>query len=202
MANNASTGVIILAAGSSSRLGRPKQLLTFRNKPLLQHVIDTAGPFPFATRVLVLGAHAGDISGKIATKTFTPVMNPGWATGMGTSISKGLKQALLQVPELQHVLILLSDQPFLSKDLIQKLIRTHLAGDKPVTASEYNGVTGVPAAFSEELFADLLNLDGDRGANALIAGHPANVVPFDKGDIDIDTMEDYRKLTRPPDSHN
>lgn len=187
-------GVIILAAGASRRLGRPKQLVTFRGKTLLQHVIDTCNTIPFATSVMVLGAHVEDILKQTNTTDFATVLNQDWALGMGRSISTGLQEALQLNPALTHVLILLSDQPYLTEEHIIKLITTHLEQKKPVTASYYGDTTGVPAVFSKEIFTDLLALSEDKGARQIIRSYNTARVAFAKGEVDIDNAEDLERL--------
>jgi molybdenum cofactor cytidylyltransferase len=164
----AKIGVVILAAGSSSRLGYPKQLVEFKGKTLLQHSIDVAESASFNTKILVLGAGAKNIKQKIDLRNFEVVFNERWEDGMGTSISKGITEVLNIEPELDHILLLLSDQPFINKEQIQELIRVQLSSNKQATFSEYAGDVGVPAIFSRKIFSDLKKLQGDQGAKKLL----------------------------------
>lgn len=191
-------GVVVLAAGASSRLGEPKQLVKFRGKPLLQHVLDQARPVSFASYVLVLGASAGEIRSVIDPENFDVALNEDWAEGIAGSIRKGLDRSLAICPELEHILFLLSDQPFVSSRLIRELALVHVRSGKKITACRYGDTTGVPAIFSKAVFPELLSLHGDRGANRLIDQYrdEVAVVPFESGSFDVDTPEDYRKLLR------
>lgn len=189
-------GVVILAAGSSSRLGAPKQLLLFENKPLLQHTLDQVLPLSFASYVLVLGAHADSIRQTIEPDPFEVVVNHNWPEGIASSIRTGLEQSMARCPDLEHLLVLLCDQPFVSTRLMQELMDTHLHSGKKITACHYQDAVGVPAMFSKAFFSELMQLQGDRGANRLIRQYPDDVavVPFEQGSIDVDTEEDYRRL--------
>ncbi len=191
-------GVVVLAAGASSRLGEPKQLLTFRGKPLLQHVLDQTPPVSFASYVLVLGAGADGIRNAIDPGNFDVAINENWAEGIAGSIRKGVDRSLAVHPDLDHLLFLLSDQPFVSSQLIGDLAHTHIQSGKKITACMYGNTLGVPAIFSKIVFPELLSLRGDRGANRLIKQyrHDVAAVPFELGSVDVDTSEDYHELIR------
>ncbi|NMM48302.1 nucleotidyltransferase family protein [Flammeovirgaceae bacterium KN852] len=196
MKSNKNIGVMILAAGSSSRLGYPKQLVQFQDKPLLQHVIDVAESLPFTVKTLVLGANSNEIRSIINPKSFKLVLNDDWRKGMATSIQSGLKKSLEIKPELEHIMILLSDQPFINTQKLNEIIETQLNSQNNSTFSEYNGQIGVPAIFSKELFNDLMSLEGDQGAKKLIIRDNIkyNTVRFEDGVFDIDTQEDVETL--------
>ncbi|MCX2743851.1 nucleotidyltransferase family protein [Mangrovivirga sp. M17] len=189
-------GVIILAAGSSSRLGFPKQLVQFHGKPLLQHVIDVTDSIPLRVKVLVLGAETDEIKKQINTTDFKVVINENWNEGIASSIRSGLKAAQDVDPELEHVVILLSDQPFIERNNLINLIEVQLKGQNHATYSEYENEIGVPAIFSKDVFKDLEKLSGDQGAKKLI--HRDNfefkTVKFDKGIFDVDTQVDVDRL--------
>lgn len=189
-------GVIILAAGSSSRLGYAKQLVKFKNKALLQNVIDHASSLNFASKVLVLGARKEVIEKEIIPQDFELVYNENWEVGMSGSISAGLKRSREISENLKHVLILLSDQPLVNADRMELLIEKHISGNKPATFSEYAGDLGVPAIFSSEVFEDLQKLEGDQGAKKLISEGKLEyeTVIFENGNFDVDTAEDVERL--------
>lgn len=190
------TGVVVLAAGSSSRLGEPKQLVKFRDRPLLQKVIKECEPIEFGTGVVVLGAKAEEIQLQIDPGSFTFVINEAWEEGIASSIRRGLEAVLEEHPDTGHLLFLLSDQPFLSTGLIEKLLATHREGTKEITASSYKGDIGVPAIFSKAMFPLLLELSGDQGAKKIMLQYPEKVttVPFEMGHFDVDTPEDRNEL--------
>jgi molybdenum cofactor cytidylyltransferase len=188
-------GVIILAAGQSSRLGQPKQLLVFRGRTLLRHAVEVATAIDCREIVVVLGTEIEACRSQIPSG-ISIVENPNWHTGMASSIKVGLNFLLLQHSNLQAVLITVCDQPFISAELFNQLIthyQTHLCR---IVASHYGDVIGVPALFDRSLFPDLLNLSGDMGARKIIQKYQqeCQVVAFPQGNIDVDTMDDYDRL--------
>ncbi|MDT0691143.1 nucleotidyltransferase family protein [Salegentibacter sp. F188] len=198
MKGDTKIGVIILAAGSSSRLGYPKQLVEFRGKSLLQHSIDVADSLHFDVQILLMGAKAGEILKKIECRNFEIVINDNWKEGIGTSISKGIFEALHLQNDLDYVLILLSDQPFITTEKIREIIRVKLESKKSATFSEYLGEAGVPAIFSKETFSDLQELKKDQGAKKLILKNRIEfeLVKFEGGNFDVDTAADVDFLKR------
>ena len=198
MISNVKIGIVILAAGSSRRLGYPKQLVEFKKKPLLQHSIDVAESLGLDCKILVLGAKAEVIEKEIDSRNFKVVVNENWEEGMGTSISKGVTEALKHEKDLDHILMLLSDQPFVNKEKIQELIRVQLEANKPATFSEYAGEVGVPAIFSRHIFPELQKLKKDQGAKKLILNNEISfqTVKFEGGNFDVDTTEDVELLKR------
>ena len=191
-------GVVILAAGSSSRLGQPKQLIKFKNKSILQNIIDHSQVFSFNDKVLILGAYAEDINKNINTGEFNVFINDEWEEGIASSIRSGVRCSLELDPDLEHILFLLSDQPFVTSELIQELLDTHIKQGKRITACKYNDEVGVPAIFRKPVFDELSMLRGDRGAKVLVKKNYDNVafVPFDLGSVDVDHPEDYTKLQK------
>lgn len=198
MKSEAKIGVVILAAGSSSRLGYAKQLVEFKGKPLLQHAIDIAESLELATKVLVLGARAEEIERNIELQNFVPVRNENWEEGMSGSLREGLLRSQELENELKHLLILVSDQPFITKEKIQQLIKVQLEHKTAATFSEYAGSFGVPAIFSAEVFPFLKELKGDEGAKKLILDEKFDfeTVKFEKGNFDVDTKEDVELLKK------
>lgn len=197
MTTSGKTGVAVLAAGASTRLGRPKQLLPFRGKPLLQHILDQAQPLPFAVSVLVLGAHAGDIREALTPGAFRVVVNGQWQEGMAGSIRAAMEEALALCPDLENLLFLLSDQPFITPQLLSELIDLQFQCRLPIAACRYGDALGVPAVFSKEMFPELLLLQGDTGAGRLIRQYADRVavLPFESGAVDVDTEEDYLSVS-------
>lgn len=189
------TAVIVLAAGASTRLGQPKQLLDFGGKALLQHILDQCKPLSFSARFLILGAYSADIQQNINTFDFQILQNEHWEEGMASSLRTGIQAAIAHSSAPEQVLVLLADQPFVSTALLQNLLDTHRSAHPRITASQYGETKGVPAVFSKTVFPELLQLQGDRGANRLIRQYEAQVVsvPFEAGNIDMDTPEDYQQ---------
>ena len=192
------TGIIILAAGSSSRFGGIKQLLRFNNKTLIEHVIDEATNAELNSVVVVTGAYADEVSEKIDNKKITIVFNEHWETGMASGIVTGLKKVLIVNNEIENIIIAVCDQPYISSLLFQKLLDKKSESKKSIVASSYAGTLGTPALFNMKYFNELLNLKGDEGAKSLIRkyNNETTSVLFKKGNIDVDTPKDYEELLK------
>lgn len=186
-------GVVILAAGASSRLGRPKQLLPYLGKTLVEHAARTALASGATEVIVVVGAHAQEVRAKLAGLPIRVVTNREWEEGMASSIRCGF--AALG-PEIRCAIVALCDQPRITPGLLRDLVARHVETSSPVVAASYDGVIGAPCAFSRELFPELLALTGDSGARELIRSSPEPVerVEFCGGNVDIDTTDDYQKL--------
>lgn len=188
--------IVLLAAGSSARLGKPKQLLKFNGKSLLQQMINTAADTGINPLIVVLGANAAVLSNEIDTKKAHTVFNKHWQTGMASSINTGLNFLIEKYPLTDGAIFMMCDQPFVSVGLLKDLIIIQKQTGKQIVCSRYQQVLGVPALFYKNIFPELLQLKGDTGARKIIQQHPDEVatVQFLKGNIDIDTTEDYENL--------
>jgi len=191
------TGIIILAAGNSSRLGRPKQLLLYQGKTLLSHVIDEAQAATLAPVVVITGAHHKEIQDSLIGRPVEIVFNPSWETGMASGIVAGVTKILHIQRHLQSLIVAVCDQPHISARLFQSLTEKQIESGKGLIASFYSGIAGTPVLFDRYYFNDLLALTGDAGARQLLKQYPEDVatVPFPKGKIDIDTEDDFQRLS-------
>lgn len=195
--NDLSTiGIIILAAGASTRLGTPKQLLPYRGQSLLRHTTEVAIASGCCPIVVVLGVQVERLEAEVQQLPVYVVENSHWADGMSSSIQTGLTILQSIHPPVKAVVMLLCDQPFVSASLVHQLIEVHHRTGKPIVASEYAGIVGVPALFSHVLFPVLMTLQADRGARYVIQTRVQAVarVPFPLGAIDIDTPSDYEQF--------
>jgi len=195
--------IIVLAAGASSRMGEPKQLLKFEGETLLYRAVRAAletGSHPI---VVVLGFLADVMREETADLNVLTVVNQEWHEGMSSSIRLGLKQALESTPpaEIEAAILMLCDQPFVTSDVIERLIDAYRESRAPVIASEYEEgdekTLGVPALFSRELFPELIALHGAEGAKRIIARHRAEAIAIamPEAAFDVDTPGDYRVLS-------
>lgn len=191
-------GVILLAAGQSSRLGQPKQLLVYQGKTLLQHAIDMVKLSPAKPIVVVLGSGIESILHTIDTTGLHIVENDDWQSGIGSSISYGVKSLQGFHPVPDAVILMTCDQPFVSPGLLNELIAKQKETGAPIVASQYDETIGTPALFHLTLFGQLATLKGDSGAKKLIYQNKDDVVavPFSQGGIDIDTLADYQALKK------
>jgi molybdenum cofactor cytidylyltransferase len=192
------TGIIILAAGSSSRLGSTKQLLHFKGKTLLKHTVEEAAEAGAQPVVVVTGANADEVSKEIQNEKVEIVFNKNWEQGMASGIVIGLKNAIRLSKELENIIITVCDQPFVSSSLFQQLFQRQNKSAKHIVASAYADTVGTPALFTIKYFDALMGLTGDQGAKGLLKKYSEDLatVDFPDGYIDIDTQEDYEKLLK------
>jgi len=190
------TGIIILAAGNSSRLGHAKQLLPFRNKTLLRHVVDEASAVSNAQTILVLGAEKESLEQELQGSEVIRCYNADWISGMASSIHVGINKLLEVLPDVSCCIIAVCDQPYISSAIFNALLDAFETSSCNLIASSYADTAGTPALFSRDHFADLLQLQGQEGAKKLLSRYSGELylVPFEQGAVDIDTEEDYRKL--------
>jgi molybdenum cofactor cytidylyltransferase len=191
-------GIIILAAGDSSRLGRPKQLLPFGGKALLAHIADAALEATLDPVVVVTGASAAAVRETINERRVIIAHNPIWKEGMASGIVAGLAELLSVQPDLRGAIVAVCDQPFLSASLLGELVEQFEVSGKGLVACAYDGTLGTPVLFGSRYFGELSALSGAEGAKKLLMAHADDVqaIPFPKGSIDIDTEEDLKSLGR------
>jgi len=188
-------GLMLLAAGASTRLGQPKQLLPYRGRTLLRHAAEVAAATGCIPLVLVTGALHKELLPEVGSLPFNIAHNVEWAEGMSSSIRTGLSCLEKQAPELGAAVVMVCDQPLLTADVLLRLISQFQVTGQPLVASAYAGVRGVPALFSREVFAELRALRGPMGARDLLRRYaylPA--VEFPGGVIDVDTTAQYAAL--------
>ena len=193
----ATVGLLLLAAGSSSRLGRPKQLLPYQGQTLLRYAAEVATASPCRPLVLVTGALHDELLPEITGLPFHVVRNDGWADGMGGSIAAGIAEleTAAETAPVDAVVVILCDQPLLTPEVIGELIVQFQATGQPVVASSYAGIKGVPALFSRAVFPQLRALQGATGARELLQ-HYAHLpaIDFPGGATDVDTAAQYAAL--------
>ena len=192
MAEKDNCALILLAAGASTRMGQPKQLLPIRGKPLLRHVVESAMAEPVSPVIVVLGANAAEIAPCLVGLPVRIVINPDWPEGMGSSLRRGVEELTRCTPTVDRVIITLADQPDILSGHLSQLIATQHTTDQAIVASECEGVRGPPVLFAAEYFPILLTLAGDTGARALLKEHADDVatVPLPSA-RDLDTLADY-----------
>lgn len=189
------TGIIILAAGESTRLGYPKQIAKYKDKTLLQLAIDAANGCKADKRVVVLGANRDEIKKTFSGASIPNIPNPHFEKGMSTSIKIGLDY-MLRFDQPDQVIIMLCDQPFVDAKLLKKLIATQEKEGKGIIACAYSKTVGVPILFGKAYFKELMELTGDEGAKQIALAHEDDLasIAFPKGKVDIDTEEDLKEL--------
>ena len=190
--------VILLAAGSSSRMGQPKQLLPWVELTLIEHqvqiLLTTGEPV-----IVVLGAHADLILPIIDKYPVTIVVNHKWESGMGGSVACGIKELEQKEADADGALIALVDQPLIPMRHFEAMLKAFEKGDQQIIAStSTEGWLGVPALFDKCYFSELRNLQGEKGAKILIQQYSNRIKTLECNEItkDIDTFESYQNLCR------
>ena len=186
---------IILAAGGSTRFGKPKQLALFRGTSLVRLAVRAAGEAGCEPILAVVGAQAKEIETELGETAARLIENPAWKEGLGASIRAGIAQ--LSEEEIDAVVLLACDQPLVTAAVIESLRDLATSSGKSIVASSYSGTIGIPALFRRSCFADLQMLKDDRGAKNLITSQPDNIaaLEFPEGAIDIDTPEDLARFS-------
>jgi molybdenum cofactor cytidylyltransferase len=190
---------VVLVAGGSTRFGKPKQFALFQGETFIRRIVRTANESGCAPVVAVAAEDSVEIKSELTQFTVTIAMNPDWQRGLGSSIVVGIRHAMNLAPDVDAVLLLTCDQPFVTVAVLAQLIKLRLTSGKPIIASAYAETRGIPALFDRSCFSDLLLLEGDSGAKKIIVARLHDVVSFDfpAGAIDIDTAADYKKLYQP-----
>ncbi len=181
-------------------MGEPKQLLSLRGRPLLETVIAAACESTLDDVVVVLGAHAEQISADVHFGRARIVVNPGHAEGMSTSLRAGVGAL---GDEIERVAVVLGDQPDVTAALLDRLLETQAASGLPAAALSFDGLLHPPMVLARALWSGLDALTGDVGLRALVRAHPERVAALAAGTpgdrpIDIDTPEDFQRLTSEP----
>ncbi len=184
---------IVLAAGSSSRLGQPKQLLDYGGEPLLRRAARLALSVGAAPVLVVTGAPEHEVA--VHNLPVSVVLNTGHAEGMGSSLRAGMAALARLAPTAGRVLLLVCDQPLLGASHLLALLEAE--APHGVAAAEYGGRLGVPAVFAREHFPALAAVAGDRGARALLRGMAVTAVAMPEAAVDIDTPGDLEALYMP-----
>lgn len=186
---------VILAAGGSSRMGQPKQLLRFRGTSLLRRAIDTAFAVPADQVIVVLGCAAEQLLPEVEATSATVVLNDQWMEGVSTSLRGGLSAV---ASEARGVFIYPADMPLVTSEALRELARRQQLSGRPAAMTEAGGVRGVPVFITRSLFPALMIQEGDVGGAQYLRAHPESVeaVRFDDPDLmrDVDRPEDYTRL--------
>jgi molybdenum cofactor cytidylyltransferase len=192
------TGILILAAGAASRIGRAKMLLPFRDTNILSHILNEVRSLNPHCICLVTGYYHKEILAAIDTRGLYIAHNEHWEEGMGASIRMGVSELMKMNTGLSSLIIIVSDQPYLNSNVLQEMIDTRIKTKKGIIAAKYGQIKGTPVLFDQKYFSLLLLLKGDTGAKFILQQNTEDIatVEFSLGEIDIDTQEDYEKLSK------
>lgn len=185
-------GAMILAAGGSSRMGTPKQLLHVEGVALVARAADAALGSGATPVVVVVGSEAQGVRAQLGGRPVIAAFNPEWASGLASSIHAGIAALLEAEPALDAVVVAPCDQPALSAAVIARLADLHRSTGR-IAASRYGGRNGAPAVFGRDDFAALCALSGDEGARRMLNSDPSSVSSLDLPALgtDLDTPSDY-----------
>ena len=186
---------VVLAAGGSTRMGRPKQLAELDGRPLLAHVLAAVDAAPVDRVVVALGGAADAVLERVGLGRAEPLVVDGWAAGMGHVLASTLAKA---GDDWEAVVVLLGDQPLVPGAAVARVVDAWRAGAGPVVTATYGGRPGHPKLFDRSLLPDLLRLSGDAGARDLVAAHPEWVHRVEVGDLgsdaDVDVEADLERV--------
>ncbi|MEK6252890.1 MAG: nucleotidyltransferase family protein [Actinomycetota bacterium] len=183
---------LVLGAGGSSRLGRPKQLLPYGGGTLLGHVVGVARKCPFDQLVIAIGGAADEVRATVDLAGADVVVNDGYGAGCSSSIAAAL--AIVD-PRCDVMVLMLGDQPGVTAATVEALLEGR--GDAPLAICRYDDGRGHPIAFARSMFADLADLHGDKGVWRLLdqrAGDVTEVPVAGQVPLDVDTPEDYQAV--------
>jgi molybdenum cofactor cytidylyltransferase len=190
-----SIGAVILAAGASSRMGEPKQLLRLGGKALLEQVLDNARSAAVDEMVVVLGAAAENIRQQVDLSQIKVVVNNSYQQGIGTSLGAGL--AALD-PAINAALILLADQPFVRPATLERICGEYRRSHAQIVIPLYHGFRGNPVLLDRSVFPEVMALGGDVGCRAIFGNHLEEIVKLPVDDVgillDIDSPADFDKF--------
>lgn len=191
------TGVLILAAGAATRMGRAKMLLPFESTNILEHILTEVRSIKPSCICIVTGYYHKEIIAGIDTEGLYIAHNENWIAGMASSIGMGVSELIKKKAGLSSIIIIVSDQPYLNRNVLHEIVTVREKTKKGIIAAAYNGIKGTPVLFDQKYFNELMLLEGDIGAKFILQQHAADIatVAFSSGAIDIDTPEDYEKLS-------
>lgn len=191
-----STAAVVLAAGASKRLGRPKQLEPWGNTNLLGHIVARTASFDVEEVWVVLGYEIEKVLSETDLGDAGVVENPEWEEGIASSLRVGL-DALTRLSRCDTALIVIADQPEISGEIVAEVLKSHAKSGKPVTIPKYRYTLGNPVVVNRSLWDRVMSLEGDDGAKRLWLAHPdwVNEVWFSEPPPrDVDTESDVTDL--------
>lgn len=190
---------VVLSAGESSRMGRPKALLPIQGQKFIERIIRVMGQSRVGRTIVVLGHHADQLRGKIEHLPVEVVINPDYRSGQLSSLQAAIRH-ISDDDRCDGMLVHLVDHPFIDVALVDALIESFFETKKMIVVPRYKGKRGHPVIFSRELFGELLNAPLDQGAKAVVNAHRQETLEIEWQDegitLDIDTPELYRQHVR------
>ncbi len=184
---------LVLAAGGSTRMGRPKQLAELDGRPLLEHALEALAAAPVDEVVVALGAGAREVVERVDLHGARPLVVKGWAEGMGHVLAS----AVAALGEPSAAVVCLGDQPLVGAMVVTRMVEVWRDGAGPVATAAYDGRPGNPKLFDRSVLPHLRRLHGDTGARDLLAAHPEWVSLVEVGTLGSDAdVDDEAALAR------
>lgn len=189
------TGIVIIAAGESSRLGSPKQLVLWRGRPLIRHTARVALDARLGPVAVVLGAAEATCRAALEGMPVRTILNPSWSSGVGGSIATGVTSMIANHPD--GIIVMLCDQPLIDSVHLRKLADELKRNGNGIVATRHGGTNGAPALFAADTFPHLRCLRGNQGVRSILHGTPMlSWVPCPGAACDLDTPEDLIRLRK------
>lgn len=190
---------IVLAAGLSARMGRPKQTLRLEGVPMLERTLKALRRTRVDRVVVVLGANAAEVRRSVKFEDEEVVVNARFRDGMSGSLRLGLRAV---ERDADAAVIALADQPFVSPTTVDGLVEAYLASRAPIVVPVYRGARGNPVLFDRSLFLQIMRIEGDVGAKRVVESHKAELLELEVEDpgvvVDIDTPADFKSASLRP----
>ncbi|WP_053976404.1 nucleotidyltransferase family protein [Mangrovimonas xylaniphaga] len=192
------SAIIVLAAGEGSRMQQIKQLLPYKSTTLLEHALTTALSTQTNHTLCVLGAHSPEILEHGLPNNVIPIENIHWKEGMGSSIAVAIQYLNEELPTVNTVLFTLADQPLVTTDYLNRMLKTSQEHPSSLIATNYGTSIGVPAQFPKRYFEILKSLLGEMGAKSILKEHQSEVIALTPNfeNLDVDTPEAYQKILK------
>lgn len=187
---------IILAAGSSSRMSKPKQLLYYKGKSMINNLAQQISTLETDTTICITGYLKNEIEEELKDYNFKFLHNSNYNQGMSSSLKTAVSHIIDS--EIDALLVTLSDQPLIPTTHYQNIIHASNDNSIEIVTTSFNKTYGAPTLFKKSLFQDLLKLNAQQGAKSIIKKHREKAIFLDCGEAmyDVDTDEDYMKLTK------
>ena len=186
---------VVLAAGTSTRMGRNKLFLELEGKPLVRHVVERASRAGFDPLIVVLGHEAALVQRPLEGIAYQPVMNPDYERGVNSSLRAGIKAAAETGAEA--AVVMLADMPFVTTEMITTLIDRYRGGAAPLVVSDYGGVNAPPILYDRSLFGELAVSEGQGCGKHVVKRHRHEAEPVSwpvEALADLDVPADYDRV--------
>jgi len=190
---------VVLAAGESSRMGRPKALLPIGGQTFIERIVAALKQVKLGKIIVILGHNASELQAKISQLPVEILINTDYKLGQLSSLQLAVQRLQSEI-DCDGMLVHLVDHPYLVPSLIEEMIRRFYDTKKPIIVPKFHGKRGHPVIFSRDLFAELLNAPMDQGAKAVVNAHRAETLEIETEEegiaVDIDTPELYQQHVR------